>query len=1233
MLQLQFLGGFAAALVPDKSTCPCANSAAIEGFISQKSRALLAYLALEPRPHNREILAELLWSGVLPHRALGNLRVVLSNLRKLVPDYVIIDQDTVAFDATRPFWLDVQAFESAFTDGSVDALRRAVALYRGELLDGVYMRDAQLYDDWVLVERERLRQLLLHSLHRLSDALAARGEYTASIEIATRLLAQDPWREEAHRTLMRLLALTGQRTAALAQYKTCRRMLAEELKLAPLEETVDLYECIRRGTLKVVPVEPALSLNLPLIGRQAEHAALIEGWQAAQQGHGRMMLIAGEAGIGKTRLFEEVARYLAFHGAAVLIGRSYEFFEAVPYQPVVTALRAGLAQNGLNRVAAAVPRVWLAELARLLPEILTSQLDLSPVASIVDQTTQQRLFEAVAQYLLALATKQSIVCFLDDLHWADPSTLDLLHYLVRRLAGIPVWFVGAYRPEETSLNHPLTRLQQGLNRDHQVDFVTLAPLSEAAVFEAAREARHLLIGDAADSCEQDEKSLGRWLFRESEGNPLVLVEMVRALHARNALKDQSNEPRMMPTPTTVRDVILQRVGRLSVDGRALLSAAAVIGRPFDIELLTAMMDQPGPEVAQALDLLLGRRLIVCETACPDNYDFGHDKIRAVVYHATAPDRRRALHRRIGSVLEARNRHELGVVCTELAYHYEQGGDVIKALRFLTMAGERAAGLFMHHEALGYFERAMALAPLSGAQRASLLLKQGVSYQHQGCYDKAAAVWQEVLAITCESDCMNDADALDLRSSAIQAAGNLSELTRLSRNYTAAQAWVQKAQALLGRSSVVSFTDSVREQNDAARLRHILAETECELGHLESAHALFEENLAYYLTQSEPGITAIAATFIGLGNVAHNLGQYAAAVDNFKQALTRFEISFDSLNQALCLRLIGETQWRREMVDEAAAAFGAALDLYLSIDHREGEARTLNGLGLVCLHRGQRIAAREYLEASIAIYDSLGLDMRAAHARHNLGILYMNEGDFARAEACLMRCLETSEATASQFYQALDHGWLGKLLLMRGEFGAARQHLERACALDRETNGNQEEAWHLAWLAMVASEQGDLDFADTCASEAMVLSRSGGVRLGGFESQGLIRLFLAKRNRDAALGLAREVVAEAQANARPNELGMALSMLGAVLTCNRSSDYEDLRQIFERACDLVSDANGYDRGVALRRYGAYLLVTRAATEARSILETAAALLEKVGAAGEYAKVLALLRGATLPELQW
>lgn len=758
----------------------------------RKSQALLIYLALNPGSHDQSHLAGLLWGDLPEDNARRNLRHALHQLRHgLDPEILDSDRLSVGLDPDISIQVDALDLEAAIAragrcrreenpTAAAGYLETAADLYQGDFLSGFDVADCLEFEEWVTRRRARMREQILDTLDTLVTHWTHRGAYERALGYVRRLLILEPLRETSHRQMMTLLALTGQRSAALAQYQECRRVLEAELGLEPLEETEALYARLvnwEPGELMDGPLHTptfpseAVLTNLPFTGRGDEHAALVRCWETSRRNADKLTLVEGEAGVGKTRLVEEGIRYIESQGAMVLRGRCYEFGGGLPYQPIAEALRGHLHAKE-TQIFSPTPRpptlspIWLAELSRLLPDLHRLFPDLPEAHAVTGEAARQRLFEAVAHFLQAIGDLAPASClFLDDLHWADQSTLDLLHYLVRHLESAPIWIVGTYRPEEVSLSHPLTRLRQDLSRDHRVECLALRPLSDESVRALARS----LVG------EQGGDVLGDFLYRESEGNPFILVETISDLHEQGALVASSVGP-LHPQvahedghliwtgsqaketlPTGVQDIILQRVGRLSEPAQKLLTLAAVVGQPFDAALLCTAAGQDLTIVEASLDEWLTRRLIQQLPTSNLQYDFGHNKIRAAVYHAIGPGRRPGLHRRVGEALEQVFSDQIDEQAGLLAYHWEQAAEPGRATAYLLRAGDQARLVYAHQEAVNYYRRALAILERQGnagrERTARTLMKLGQAYhgafdyrRARQAYEEGFALWQQVSKI-------------------------------------------------------------------------------------------------------------------------------------------------------------------------------------------------------------------------------------------------------------------------------------------------------------------------------------------------------------------------------------------------------------------------------------------------------------------------------------------------------
>ena len=375
-----------------------------------KTVPLWAYLLLHSaHPVERTTLAFTLWPDAPEPTARANLRRHLQDLRRLLPappagqDWLVVDTQTVAWNPAAPLWLDVAEFERL--SDSAATLPEAIALYGGDLLETVY-------DDWLFHERERLRNRYLTGLDTLVRQSRDRRDYPTAIRYAQQLLETDPLREDMLRLLMAVRYEAGDRSGALQEYAQFARRLQAELAVEPMPETTGLHEAVLRNAplpgamplLELAPAggEKARALVLPFVGREAELAQLRGLWRSAAQGHGSVVLLGGEAGIGKTRLVAEIAGQAEREGARVLRG-STTFAEPVPYQALVAALRAAWPLLA----ALALEPVWMAAVAALVPELRTrrgSTADqLPPLAPLDPERERTRLFEGLARALAGLA--------------------------------------------------------------------------------------------------------------------------------------------------------------------------------------------------------------------------------------------------------------------------------------------------------------------------------------------------------------------------------------------------------------------------------------------------------------------------------------------------------------------------------------------------------------------------------------------------------------------------------------------------------------------------------------------------------------------------------------------------------------------------------------------------------------------------------------------------------------
>jgi DNA-binding SARP family transcriptional activator/tetratricopeptide (TPR) repeat protein/predicted ATPase len=802
-----------------------------------KAQALLFYLAVTGRPHSRAALAALLWGDTTDEAARASLRKALQPLRQHLAPILRIERDNVNVAPDAGIWVDSVAFQASVReaeDSNDDRLRQAVDLYRGDFLEGFYVRGAPDFEAWWLAERALLRELAIHSLAQLAGHAAEGQNLDQAIALTRRLLALEPWREQEHRRLMTWLAQSGQRAAALAQFETCRQMLVEELAVEPSAETVALYERIRTGAIepsatpKSYPQEikarppafledgaetAATYSREPFVGREPQMGRLAGFLEAAQAGRGQVAFVSGEAGWGKTRLLEAFSdRAQATHPDLIVatgtctastgVGDPY-----LPFREVLRILAAGIEQkwssgsishphalrlwqffprvvetlvaHGRHLIGAFVSEETLLRWAAahdaidqgLLQHIQESVRQARSQSTIVDQ---ERIFVEISDVFQALARNRPLLLVLDDLHWADPSSVSLLFHLGRRLQESPVLILGAYRPEEITLprdgrEHSLAAPLAEFRRMFGDVWVELdrVQAGEDETFVGA------LLDAMPNRLGQDFRQA---LARHTGGHPLFTVETLRDMKERGDLaRDEMGRWVARPAldwntlPARVEGVIETRIRRLDAELRELLDVASVEGETFtaqvvarvrgaDARSLVPRLDRDGDQrhrLVQELGVkrVGGQRLSV--------YRFRHNLFQRYLVSVLSESKRAFLHEDVGNALEGLYGEEAGQIAVALAGHFQAAGIPERAVPYLLQASQRAMRLAAYDEAISLLSLALAsLHALPSTversrQELGLRIALGEAQRNAGHVAAALETFQQAAASARELGAWND----------------------------------------------------------------------------------------------------------------------------------------------------------------------------------------------------------------------------------------------------------------------------------------------------------------------------------------------------------------------------------------------------------------------------------------------------------------------------------------------
>ncbi|HUY71562.1 MAG TPA: AAA family ATPase [Gaiellaceae bacterium] len=881
---------------------------------TRKAVALVAYLAIEGGTHNRDSLAGLLWPNYNNERARAALRRTLSTLRAALGGrWLAVVRDSVSLDREGVL-LDVDEFQRLSSETRLESLEQAAGLHRGLFLAGFGLRDSPAFDTWQSFRAGSYSRELSGLLDRVADERAAHGDWTGAIEHGRRRLALDPLHEPAHRRLIQLYSGNGERNAAVEQYRDCVRVLHRELGVTPIEATTALYRSVREGRAEAaavaapVPAEPALHepAGHALVGRKQEWQALLDAYRSVEP-DGQLVSIEGEAGIGKTRLGEELLSWTRAQGAVAVGVRCFEHEAGLAFGTAIGLVRATLHEGNAD----AVERAAAAEAARLVPELGTP-----PTPSLDDPGAQARFFDGIAQFVLsATAGGKPAVVLVDDVHWADPPSLDALAYLARRLRGNPVLLVLTWQPEETPPAHPARRMladasRQGLGR-------RVAP--------SRLELDH--VGELASMAGAPEELVAR-LYEETRGLPFFVVEY---LDARADTRED------WPVPPGVREVLEARIAASSELAAQVLAAAAVIARPFDLDTVRDVSGRGDDETVAALEELASRGIL---GELDGTYEFRHEQARKVAYERCSRGRRRRLHRRAAETLAARP--DGSALPGAIAQHLLLAGREGEAAEWFRLAGERARDLYANVEALAHLRESLALGhPDAAALHQQIGDLRTLAGDYAGAlssYEAAAALGEEELLGAVEH--------------------------RIGLVHHRRGEW-----ALADSSFERALEASPDGGAERARILADRSLTAHRSGRDDEAQALAEQALA--LAGAAGDGRALAQAHNILGILASGRGERREARRQLEQSLALSAEQEDLAaraaalnNLALAYRADGELERALELTEEALALCAAVGDR-----HREA-ALTNNSADL--LHAaGRREEALERLKTAVAIFAEVG----------------------------------------------------------------------------------------------------------------------------------------------------------------------------------------------------------------------------------------------------------------------
>jgi len=805
---------------------------------------------------------------------------------------------------------------------------------------------------------------------------------------------------------------------------------------------------------------PVATREVPLVNRVEEMRLLKEAVDDAIHGQGGLVLLYGEPGIGKTRLTRELGAYARLRGIQVLYGRCPTLFRMDGVPPYVLwseVIRDYLDNSSLEQLYRVIG-FYPSEVAKLVPELVQKLKAIPQSFPISPEQEQNRLFEAVSQFITNISKEAPLLVVLDDLQWTDPSSLLLLHYLARGVQKTPLLLLGAYRSTDIDAKHPLSPVLSELNRERLPQSIQLKRMSLSDVSEIIRS-----ILEQEDVPEE----FCTLVYEKTKGNPFFVEEVMKSLKEEDVIYREGNgwkikEVSEIEFPETVKNVVKARLGRLDDECQNVLTLASFVGNDFTLEAMGAVT---GIEKSKLLELmdemfktgLIKERVIRGEGIC----SFADVLVRDVVYEEVSPLRRKELHGVVGSALEKVYSKKIDEHLGELGYHFLESGDIEKALDYFLKGGEKAQKVYANAEADSYFQSALKLLEEREGEtreKARVLERLGDIKRLVGEYDLCLKRWNEALQVWKQLDEKEKVAGLHRKTALTlwhdtgnteQARQNFDDALRILE---AEPENVELAALYAARAHMSFFTEDVTKARSWAE------------------RAL---ELAKKLNASE----AIASSYVTLGNVFGATGEQEKAIECMEKALKialnngYVAVAFRAYNN-LAVYLPAEENERR------LDCFEKGLELAKKAGAIDQISRFGNMLAWMHWGMGNSDKALTLSEQSESIDRKIGNLLTLSNSTLNMGIIYHVLGEWNNGEKHAKESLSISKKINNAQSISNSYGWLGWFYYDRGEYAEAKEFFDDMAEIYEKRGGKAYQIYGYRWPAMNYIELGEIDKAKT-----------------------------------------------------------------------------------------------------------------------------------------------------------
>jgi DNA-binding CsgD family transcriptional regulator/tetratricopeptide (TPR) repeat protein len=819
------------------------------------------------------------------------------------------------------------------------------------------------------------------------------------------------------------------------------------------------------------------------IGRVPERVAFSRLLEQTRSGQGQVAFVSGEAGVGKSRLVAEVKTSAAGQGFLLLQGNCFQADRAFPYAPFLDLLRASFSDSSrLSRHHDLLP--FAQELSPFLPDVTPHiperpSLILSP--SLDPRQEQRRLFALLLHFFTELATRQPLLCILEDLHWSDETSLELLVYLARSCTHLPLLFVLTYRSDEVSpeLRHCLAEF----DREHLAQDFFLQRLARAEV-DAMLQAI-FAVHQAAPT------GLGESMYALTEGNPFFIEEVLKSLLASGEITDSEGvwertllfgaHTRHPSIPRSVQDAVYQRTKQLSAPARQVLTLAAVAGRRFDLAILQQVMQIDESHLLACLKELVAAQLVREEAA--DQFSFRHALTREAVYAELLAGERRALHRTVAEMIEqhAFPSSVLDTQLVDLAYHFYEAGVWSKAAEYGQRAGERALILYAPRAAVEHLTRTLdALSHLGSAPSATVLRARGQAYETIGEFERARADYERVLSIAQQTQdgLMEWQSLLDIG------------FWWVGRDYAQAGEWFRRSLDL-----AQGLADPKLHARSLNRFGNWLVNT----GRVADGLQTHQEALAIFeMLQDQEGM---AETFDLLGMANGIYGDTVQAVEQYDRAIASLRALSDrqGLISSLPSRVsyvspyMAETTYSvYERLESCSRDITEGLSLARQLDSLTAQAYVEFTAGGAFASFGELGRGLAHVQESLRIATEIKHTQWMAAANFTLGHVYILLLEANLAVQALETGLALANDIGSVWWIGNITAYLARAYLLQGAVPGAEAALRAVVARSQQPRNAPERRMSWAWgeLALASDEpEIALDIADRLLASAPGTTRS------------------------------------------------------------------------------------------------------------------------------------------------